>query len=370
VLISGFDLADSAGVVNDAWLALDGGRVVGRGQGPPPGCPDDDLGGAIVVPGFVDLHCHGAGDASYASAEAEEVARAVQWHRSRGTTTTLASLVSAEPLALAEQVGVLAECARAGLVAGVHLEGPYLSPRHAGAHDPQVLRSPDLDELAYLSGLARGALRVVTLAPELPCGPEATAWLASRGVLVAAGHTGASYEEACLAVEAGVRIATHLGNAMAALHQRLPGCVAAFLEDPRVTCELIVDGVHLHPAYERLVLRSVGVPRVALVTDAVATKDGIEARNGAARVEGTDRLAGSTLCMHEAFSNAVRDLSLGLPQAVQVTSGVPGALLGLPNAGLLVPGAQADLVVMDRRLGLSAVMARGGWVPDVPAPTR
>ena len=359
------------------WIAWEGGRLTGAGAGRPPRRPDLDLPAATVVPGFVDLHCHGGGGADLPTTDPAEVRRAVELHRSRGTTTQLASLVTAAPEVLLEQVRVLAACAEEGLVAGVHLEGPWLSERYCGAHPPALLRDPDPAEVDALLDAARGHLRMVTLAPERRGALAAVRRLAAAGVLVAVGHTGADHDAVRAAVDAGARVATHLFNAMPPLRGREPGPVGALLADERVVVELIADGVHVHPVSMRAVMAAAGPERTALVTDAMAAAgapDGdyrlgaldVAVRGGVARLPGSGALAGSTLTMDAALRCAVHEVGAPLGAAVAAVSTAPARLLGL-EAGALEAGRWADAVVLDAGLGVLGVLRRGSWVREPAA---
>ncbi|MUM19695.1 N-acetylglucosamine-6-phosphate deacetylase [Mycobacterium sp. CBMA271] len=222
------------------------------------------------MPEFFDMHVHGGGGASFGD-DPEGNRIALAWHRAHGTAGLLASLVTLAPDDLLRAVRVLAEAAGAGSngIAGIHLEGPWLSPRYAGAHDPRLLREPDLGELERLLDAGAGHIRMVTIAPELPGALQAIELLAERGVVAAVGHTDATYELTLQAISAGATVATHLFNAMRPIHHREPGPIPALLESPAVTIELIADGVHIHPAVYRMVLAAVGPDRIALVTDAM-----------------------------------------------------------------------------------------------------
>ncbi|OBJ67372.1 N-acetylglucosamine-6-phosphate deacetylase [Mycobacterium sp. 1274756.6] len=360
------------------WLQITDGVIAGGGAGAPPRPAHTALPDAIVVPGFVDMHCHGGGGASYPAATASAAEQASAFHRRHGTTTTLASLVSAAPGPLLEAVGVLAAATRAGHVAGIHLEGPWLSAARCGAHDRRQLRNPDPVEIDTLLAAADGTIRMVTLAPELPGALEAVERLAGAGVVVAVGHTDADYAQTRAAIDAGATVATHLFNAMRPLHHRDPGPVAALLEDERVCVELIADGVHLHPAVLRAVIAAAGPDRVALVTDAMAAAgcgDGryrlgrheVDVTAGVARVAGSDTIAGSTVTMDAVFRAVIGDApddpidDAALLAAVQMTAATPARALGLETVGALRPGVPANLVVLDRNLAVSGVMVDGGW---------
>ena len=358
------------------WLRTSGARIADCGAGAPEQPAEVNLPDAIVVPGFVDLHVHGGGGASYTDAGG---AAAAAFHRRHGTTTTLASLVTAAPGVLLDEVRALAEATRRGVVAGIHLEGPWLSATRCGAHDAAQLRPPDPAEIDALLTAGHGAIRMVTLAPELPGAADAIRRLVDAGVVVAVGHTDADYDQTRAAIDAGATVGTHLFNAMRPMHHREPGPAPALLEDPRVTVELIADGVHVHPTLLRQVISSAGPHRVALVTDAMAAAgcgDGsfrlgtldVDVVRGVARVRATATapgpIAGSTATMDQLFRTAV-DLFNGsddaLGTAAQLTSATPARVLGLDDVGSLSAGRRANLVVLDRDLLVVGVMADGAW---------
>lgn len=371
------------------WVEVDGGRIVALGSGasPRPADPargDMGLGDATLAPGFVDMHVHGGGGGSFPEATSAAVERSVAVHRLHGTTGMVASLVSARPDALLRQVRALAEEVEAERLLGLHLEGPWLSPRRAGAHEATALRAPEPAEIEALLRAGRGTIRMVTIAPELPGATEAIRRLVDAGVVVAVGHTEATYEEARAAVEAGATVATHLFNAMRGLHHREPGPVVALLEDPRVTIELVTDGVHLHRSIHPLVTGLVGAERVALVTDATAAAgmgDGayrlgsldVDVVDGVARVAGTETIAGGTATMARvlarAAGHATRTPEAALLTAIRQVTVNPLRALGLPAPGL-APGAPADLVVLSPELEVHGVMRQGAWLrrPDGTTP--
>ena len=374
LFIAGSRVVSGDTVLVDGWVQVANGRIARVGSGPLPAGATADRRGAIVVPGFVDLHVHGGGGASFDSGAAPDVETVVRCHRQHGTTTMVASLVSAARGRLLDLVGGLAPLVEDGTVAGLHLEGPWLSGEHAGAHDPVLLRPPDPAEVQAVLGIPGSPVRVVTMAPELPGALAAVEAVAAAGAVVALGHTDATYEQTRRAVRAGARLGTHLFNAMRPLHHREPGPVLALLEDPRVTVELIADGVHVHPSVVQLVVERAGPGRVALVTDAMAAAgawDGdyrlgaldVVVRDRVARLRGRDVIAGSTLTMDSAFRFAVR-CGASLAEAAAMTSATPAAVLGRPDIGSIETGRAADLVLLDDELHLQAVMSAGRWVTD------
>jgi N-acetylglucosamine-6-phosphate deacetylase len=376
VLITADTVVTGAELLRPGWIEISGGRVVAISPGVPTRPVTHALGAVTVVPGFVDMHVHGGGGAAWSEATLAATQAAVELHRRHGTTSMIASLVTAHRAELPRQVAVLAEHVQDGVLAGVHLEGPWLSARRCGAHEVAALRDPDPAEVDRVLAAGRGAIRMVTLAPERNGGIAAIRRLVDAGVVAAVGHTDASYEQARSAIDAGASVGTHLFNAMRPVHHRKPGPVIALLEDPRVTVEMITDGVHLHPALYRDVTASVGPDRVALITDAMAAAgmlDGdfrlgslrVDVRDGIARVAGTDTIAGSTATMDRVFRFAIqhseRPPDEAMLTAVRQSSINPSRALGLPHAGL-TRGAQADLVVVDPNLCVTGVLHRGSWV--------
>ena len=364
-------------LLRPGWVEIASGTVHAVGAGLPRRVADRDLGAVTVVPGFVDTHVHGGGGANFSNASAADTATAAELHRRHGTTTLIASLVTAGPAELLRQVTELTDQVRSGLITGIHLEGPWLAAGRCGAHDPTLMRDPDLDEVDRLLTASGEAIRMVTLAPERAGALKAVRRIVDAGIVAAVGHTEATYEQTRAAIEAGATVATHLFNAMRPINHREPGPVIALLEDDRVTVELIVDGVHVAPALYRHVCRSAGAGRVSLVTDAISAAgmaDGgyrlgpveVDVVDGVARVAGTPTIAGSTATMDRQFRFAVTHSGLprdeALMAAVRQASVNPARALGLP-AGL-VAGASADLVVLDVHLAVKGVLRQGVWVVE------
>ncbi|AOR33613.1 N-acetylglucosamine-6-phosphate deacetylase [Streptomyces fodineus] len=374
LVLAGARVVLPTGVLDDGRVVVEGTKIAAAASGD---AEVIDVTGHWLVPGFVDIHNHGGGGASF-SGSAEDILTAVHTHRRLGTTTLVASTVTDEMDLLVRQAGLLSELAEQGEIAGIHFEGPFISPCRKGAHSEELLRDPDPAEVRKLIDAARGKAKMVTLAAELPGGIDSVRLLAEHGVIAAIGHTDATYEQTVEAIDAGATVATHLFNAMPALNHRAPGPIAALLEDERVTVELINDGTHLHPAALELAFHRAGASRVAFITDAMdaaGTGDGrymlgpleVEVSEGVARLVEGGSIAGSTLTLDRAFKRAVTIDKLSVEDTVTALSATPARLLGLSDRiGSLEPGKDADLVLLDADFGLKGVMRRGAWVVIPP----
>jgi len=324
----------------------------------------------IIVPGFVDLHCHGGGGHTFTRGDADAARAAAAFHLRHGTTTMLASLVSSPYELMHAATTAYLPLVADGTIAGVHFEGPYLSQARCGAQNPEFLRDPSLAELTTLVGL--GGVRMVTIAPELPGALDAVRFLAGRGVVAALGHTDATYEQTLAGVAAGATVGTHLCNGMRPVHHREPGPVVALLDSPSIVCELVADGIHLHDGMLRFAAHAAGPDRAALVTDAMdaaGMPDGryelggqeVTVADRVARLARDGSIAGSTLTMDAAFRQAV-GAGLDLATAAAMAATTPARALGLADqVGALEAGLRADLVVLAADLTVKRVMRAGVW---------
>ncbi|MWA11956.1 N-acetylglucosamine-6-phosphate deacetylase [Streptomyces sp. BA2] len=370
-VLAGAQVVLPTGTIPNGRVIVDGTRIVGSA---PADAETIDLSGHWVVPGFVDIHNHGGGGASFTSGTVEDVLKGVHTHRLHGTTTVVASTVTGEMDFLAQRAGMLSELAEQGDIAGIHFEGPFISPCRKGAHSEGLLRDPDPAEVRKLIDAARGRAKMLTLATELPGGIDSVRLLAEHGVIAAIGHTDATYEQTVQAIDAGATVATHLYNAMPGLGHREPGPIAALLEDERITVELINDGTHLHPAAFELAFHHAGAARTALITDAMDAAgfgDGrymlgpleVEVKDSVARLVDGGSIAGSTLTLDRAFKRSVTVDGLRVDDVVRAISANPAKLLGMyDEVGSLEPGKDADLVVLDAEFDLVGVMRKGEWV--------
>ena len=374
MLLTDARVVTPAGILEPGWVRIDAGRILDVGSAPAPSDAGErrELGGRWVVPGFIDLHVHGGGGHAMLSSDPGEIGAAVEFHRGHGTTGCLASIVSAP---LDEMMAALAAVRDAVPgVLGSHLEGPFLSPSRAGAHDPGHLLPPDPATFERMLEVAGGTLRVITVAPELPGGLELVRRAVEAGVVVALGHSDADHAQASAAFDAGASLVTHVFNAMRPWHHREPGLAGAGLARADVVCELINDGIHLHDATAKLAFGAAGPGRIALVTDSIAAtgtaegesrlgSTGVQVRDGAVFLDDGRTLAGSTLTMEVALRRAVRELAVPMTVAVQAASTTPARVLGMAaESGSLEAGRRADLVVLGDDLAVEAVMAGGVWI--------
>jgi len=380
-LLTGGRVVTPAGVLSPGWIRVAGTAIDAVGPGEPgeqrsSGLPVTRLSGHWVLPGFIDMHVHGGGGTSFTQGTAEDARHTADFHRRHGSTTIVASLVTAPLTDLDARAAMLAGLAREGVIAGLHLEGPFLSAARCGAQDPRHMIAPDVAAFERLHAAAAGQLRVITVAPELPGATALIKAAAQAGVIAAVGHTDATADITSAAVDAGASHATHLFNGMRPLHHREPGPVGALLDRDEVSCEVIADGVHVHNTAIRLVARACGPGRLVLVTDAMAAAGMPEGRYrlGSMQVDvarGVARLAaeaepGSTATMAGVVRRAV---AAGLPvtDVAAAASTTPARLLGLvERTGALRAGLHADLVVCDEEFGLRAVMRQGEWVGESP----
>jgi N-acetylglucosamine-6-phosphate deacetylase len=386
-------------VVPDGALVVDGDRIAFAGKAselpqqwsevqPPVGW----TGRHTLLPGLVDAHCHGGAGGEF-GADAASAALAVDHHHRSGTTSLLGSLVSNGHEALVCGVATCAALVARGELAGIHLEGPFLSMERRGAQNPAALCDVDaglleaLVEAAAGAG-APGAIVQMTFAPERPGAPDLPAMLGSHAVLAAVGHTDCDAETAWAALRAGLDAAprggrplvTHVFNGMPPLHHRTPGPVSACLAAAargEAILEVIGDGVHLAPATVRMLFDLVGTQGIALITDAMAASgmpDGTYTLGGqdvtlsgrTARLAEGGSIAGGVATMLDVVRWCVQSAGIPLLDAVTAASSTPSQTLALSGIGRLQAGHLADIVVVDDELSLQAVLRRGEWLTIKP----
>lgn len=371
-------------VIDGGHVAVEGARVVACGAGELPYAHEYlDQRGAYIGPGYIDLHVHGGGGADFGAPTAGQIRTALRFHGRHGTTALLATVAGVVPNRLTTVLDVLHRTLTTAAVAdrdgsallGIHLEGPFLNPARRGCQDERHLSAPSVAQFTALVAAAGGALRLMTIAPELPGALEVVAAGIDAGVVMSMGHTDATYEQAASAARHGIRHVTHLGNCMRPFHQREPGVFGAALSHSHLTCEVIVDGIAIHPAVVAMIASAKGPNGLVLITDAVAAAGSSESRfwlgdiplsvsdDRVVRSEDGTTLAGSMLTMEDAVRNAVHLVGIPLIDAVTMASTTPARVLGIDDhKGSLVSGADADLVVLDEDLAVTATMVGGRWV--------
>jgi N-acetylglucosamine-6-phosphate deacetylase len=369
LLISGATVVAAEGLWSPGWLVSAGGRIQALGPGEVPGgvrAEATALGavidgrGCVLLPGFIDVHVHGGDGADAMDADPDGLRRMARFHAAHGVTALLPTTWSAPTAALQAAVGAVADATGpvpgGATIVGAHLEGPWINPARAGAQDPAGIRPPDAAEARRLLDLWRGTVRLVALAPEMPGAGDVIAECRERGVVVAAGHTEADWDEMVAAVAAGVRQVTHTFNAMAGLGHREPGTAGAALALPELRCELIADGHHVHPGAMAALARAKGPGGVVLISDAVRAAGLAEGEVdlggrmaahccGAVRLA-DGRLAGSVLTLDVALRNFAAATGWDWPDLARAAAGNAAEALGLTSKGRLAAGLDADLVLL------------------------
>ncbi len=355
-------------------LAVDG-VIAPEGAPVPPDCERVDLAGNMLVPGFIDIHTHGGGGVDVNAADEAGFEKISRFFASQGTTGWLCSILTDTEEATLRSIG----CARAAMAGpvtgarllGIHLEGPFLAPAYKGAMPEYLLREGDADLFYKYQSAADGAVKYITVAPEVPGVVDMIRAIAGD-VTVAIGHSGADYETAIAAIDAGARAATHTFNAMGLFHQHRPAIMGAVLERD-VVCEAICDGRHLHPGTVRMLLACKGWDRVAAITDSIQAAglpDGnyklgvndVVVRDGDAVLADTGVRAGSTLTTGQALRNLVRFTGQSVERVLPLLTETPARLVGLAGKGTIGPGMDADLAVLDDGLTVRATYVAGARV--------
>ena len=335
----------------EVWLEIEDGVIKSINSGTTP--EYDHRYEGILIPGFVDIHCHGGGGAYFASLTDAEITQVIETHRAGGTVATLASLVT-EPIPnLLEQIARLIPFAERGEIAGIHLEGPYLSHARCGAHNPDLLRTPTVSEVQTLLDAGQGFIKMITIAPELDGALEVIEYLTNAGVIAAIGHSQSDAATAQAAIDRGASVVTHFNNAMPKVIDG-PGTMnSAVLSELRASLELILDGEHVATNIVREVFEA-APNRIVLITDAMAaagSTDGtyqisgleVNVKDGVARLASNGALAGSTLTMAKAFSHALNEIGVSITEAVHAASTLPALILGRSDLGEIAVGKSGSL---------------------------
>jgi N-acetylglucosamine-6-phosphate deacetylase len=361
-----------------SWLLVEAGRIAALGNDAPPAVPDAEriaLGGAVLAPGLIDMHAHGALGRSTLEPTPDALTTIARFYAQHGVTGFLAATwtVAADDIlaALDNIAGVMRVGTGGARLLGAHVEGPYIDVERRGAQRAEHVRRADRDE--YRRWAATGTVKLLALAPEYPENTALIPQAVADGVVVAAGHTRATYEQMCMAVDLGLSQVTHMFNGMEPLHHRTPGVVGAGLTLDALRCEVIADNIHLHPVILKLVARAKGSDSIVLVTDAirgVGLPDGeyedggnaIFVKDGIARIA-AGNLAGSTLTLERGVANMIAATGWPLETVLPMATRVPARALGLEQrTGSIAVGKDADLVVLDERFNVQLTMVGGDIV--------
>ncbi|AKG35959.1 N-acetylglucosamine-6-phosphate deacetylase [Paenibacillus durus] len=372
------------GIASDGVVAVQDGIIIyaGAARWLPETCsgwPESArVQDGLLIPGFVDVHVHGGAGHDFMYANAQAITEIAGFHAANGTTTMLATTMTASKEAIERVLGEVSSYRLGEMpyaqVAGVHLEGPFISPKWPGAQNPEHIVPPNVNWLKEWEGTYPGLIRQVTLAPEREGAAEVISWLRRHGITAALGHTDAAYEQVIAAADAGLNQAVHTFNQMTPLHHRKPGTAGAVMSDERIRAEIIADGIHVHPAAISILARLKGPNGLILITDAMSAaglSDGeyaigdlpVMVQNGVARLrDNPDALAGSTLTMIKGFRYLIQEAGLSLEDASRAASLNPAMSLGMErNIGSLEAGKRADILLLDGALNL-----RGVWIGGRP----
>ena len=327
-----------------------------------------------IVPGFIDLHVHGGGGADVMDGEYEAIKQVATTHSRFGTTAFLPTTLTMTKNEIIKSLQSIQEAKLKGTgtaeILGIHLEGPYINPEKKGAQNEKDIIQLSKEDFLALNQASGHLIRLVTLAPEMPGAMDFIHWLYQKDIIVSAGHTNATYQQMQDAMQAGLTHVTHLFNAMRGLHHREPGVVGAALSNPRLTAEVIADGIHIHPIILKMIHQIKGTKKLVLVTDAMKAtglKEGtydlggqevIVAQGQAKLKDGT--LASSVLTMNRAVQNMVTQVGISLLEAVQMATYNPAKCLGIEDKkGGLEPGKDADIVILNKNYETELTMVAG-----------
>lgn len=381
LLITGAKVVTEQGIIENGLVHVVDGKLayVGEASGwqdkASPNVVRIEAGGKWLLPGFIDVHVHGGYGADFMDANSETFDTITRFHASHGTTGMLATTMTATREAIDRVLVEVHSYMEQGMpytrLLGVHLEGPFISPKWAGAQDPKLMVTPQLDWLKDWHERFPQLMKQLTLAPEREGGHEMIAWLRDQGIVAACGHTDASYADIQSAVAVGLSHAVHTFNAMKPLHHREPGTVGAVLTDARISGEVIADGIHVHPAAIKLLTMVKQPHGLLLITDAMSAAglgDGqydlggqaVTVQACVARLTEGGALAGSTLTMIDALRFMVREVGVSVADASRYASGNPARLLGLEAThGSIAEGKHADLLLISSELELEQVWVHG-----------
>jgi N-acetylglucosamine-6-phosphate deacetylase len=365
-------------LIEEATILINGSKIVASGPADminiPSGYREIPLDGFLIAPGFIDPHLHGGGGAAVMEGTPDSLAEIARFHATHGTTAFLASTTSGFINQLETTARAFATFSASGYKGakclGLHLEGPYLSPKFAGAHSLNTLRNPSLAEIMDIHRLSNSGVKMVTMAPELPDALKIAPALVNEGILCSIGHSDADYDITLAAILAGFTGVTHCYNQLPPFHHREPGVLGAALTRNELSVEIIVDGIHLHRAAVDLIWRAKGTDGIMLVSDAMAptglpdgtyqTPDGTLTLTKGLLKDSNGKLAGSALTLERAIKNLLNFTNCQLTDAFRMATYNPAKFLGInKRKGSLYPGKDADIVALTLDLEVVMTMVEG-----------
>lgn len=380
LLITNGTIYTPNGIIKNGYIHVSGGKIISIKSGHPPNSSGEiiDASGKLILPGLIDIHVNGGGGSLSVDGTTEAIINIAKAHAKHGTTGMVTTTITVTDQVLKDTVRAIAQVAenpiKGARILGTHLEGPFLNPEKRGAHNKDYLRSPSISFFDELYDLARGTLKILSLAPELKGAIDLVKHARRRGVLVGLAHSSATYEETLEAIHGGLSLCTHIFNAMPPLHHRKPGPIGAFLAANNNTfIELISDGIHVHPSVMDIVIKAKGSDAIALVTDAV-TPAGTDIKEfsilgvnlevrGVACYLPNGGLAGSALTMNKAVKIVSSKTSATFEEALKMASLNPAKFLGIDEyKGSLDVGKDADILISDDALDILATIVEGNVV--------
>jgi len=370
-------IATPIDIVSDGVILVKNSKIEAVGEKDKVTIPSDalaiDARGRIVTPGFIDVHVHGGGGSDVMDGSYDALNEMSTFEARHGTTGFLPTPFTDSPERLLASVKAIETAMKRGTsggeVLGIHLEGPYINIERKGGQPPEYIRKPDLEELRLLLEASNNNVKMITLAPEVNGGSEFVRRIIQYGVVASIGHSNATYDEALRAVDAGVSHACHAYNAMREFHHREPGVVGAVLSCDELTAELIADGIHVHPAAMKILVKCKGTDRIILVTDAVVGtgmegryklggRDVVITKKDSRFLDGA--LAGSVLTMDSAVRNIMGLVGASLQDAVKMATVNPARRIGVyDRKGSLEAGKDADITIVDDQINVYMTMVMG-----------
>jgi N-acetylglucosamine-6-phosphate deacetylase len=363
-LLKNCDVCTPLRVIKKGSILIQGEKIAKVGQfddsNIPPKTQIFDYEKKMAVPGFIDIHLHGGGGVDFLDSSPDSIVKALKIHLNNGTTSLLPSIMTTSHNHALDAIRTIIDIKRSipdiPDIIGLNLEGPYISMEKSGAHRTQYIRKPSLTEVQEYIRASEGNIRIMTVAPEIEGASDIIHFLSKQNIIPSAGHTNANYEQIQQAVNSGVRLATHLFNAMRGIAHREPGAVGALLVNDDVYTEAVADGIHIHPSILDLITRVKPIEKVILVTDA-SKYYGIS--QGASYTR-DGKLFGSTTALSLALKNMAQFTALPFEKILRMVTINPAKLLRIESQkGGLKRGSDADIVILDREMNLSYVFFRG-----------